>query len=121
MTDQCPLLLPMLMYDLEFRRFCRPHLRGIRMMRLHKHHVWPGHRVNVPSNLLRVNPLVHEWLHHRTIEGRVAGVWARSKQRHFDWDELDVAAGRNVRGWMALDKCDGLGMPYRKWREELIG
>lgn len=120
MIDQCPLLLSMLMYDAGFSRFCRPHLAGLRMMRLHGHHVWPGRRVNVPSNLLRVNPLVHEWLHTRTIEGRVAGIWARSRQPGFSWDELSRAAGRDVFGWLQLDKCAGLSRPYGDWREELI-
>lgn len=121
MKWRCPLLMPLLFGDDEFRAFTRTYRNGLLMMQPVRHHVWPGQRINVPSNLIDVNPLVHDWLHHRSVEGRVAGIWARTGQPGFSWDELDYAAGLNVRGWLEQDKCSGLMRPYCDMREELVG
>src|SRR5690606_10868419 len=124
MTTRCPLLHELQMHDVAFPHY----LRGAGITRpwqlqcyqMHEHHVWPGQRVNVPSNLLSISSYVHDYLHGKPIHLRVAGIWARSKQPLFNWQELNTAAGLNVLGWLEFDKCDGLPAPYCWWREELL-
>ena len=121
----CPLTRPLQQFDREFPKYLRRSgvtTRALRQSQLHLHHVWPGNRVNVPSNLIYISSFVHDYLHH--IGGpplRVAGIWGRFNRPGFSWEELDFAAGCNVRGWLQMDKCEWLPRPYCDWRRELIG
>lgn len=119
----CPLLKPLYTFDSMFRRHAvqnRWTLRDVERMRLDRHHVWPGQRIDVPSNLLDINCVVHDYLHQHPIELRIAGIHARSQQPDFSWEELNQAAGLNVLGWMQQRKCEGLRRPYCWWREVML-
>lgn len=95
--------------------------RNAKMSHVQLHHVWGGKtRVNLPSNLLPLCEIVHDWVH--TVEpvaGRLACIWKRSTLPEFSWEELDHCAGLNVRGWVEAQTAIE-HEPFTSMRQDII-
>lgn len=119
----CPLFTELYLSYQPFRDFIDRHGGPAECVSApsHTHHVWGGKtRINNKSNRLRVNFWTHDFLHQESRLGKVAAIWAVSKQDGFSWEDLNTAAGLNVKGWLET-LGDDLPEPFNDYRQQLLG
>lgn len=117
---QCQLLDLLWMEDEDFRSFIIANggIGWARRMPIESHHCFGGtQRIDRVANLIDLCLPVHQWIHHRPTEGRVAVLYRQKQLGKLDWSSLDHCAGRDVKGLISSKPLTGV---FEKWRQELL-
>jgi len=118
-TETCQLFRTLWLNDLEFRAHAMRN-GGLRAASqgMQSHHIWGGKtRLNRKTNLIRLCATVHDWMHMRPVEGRIACCWKQKELGVLDWDVLTECAGRPARAWVEVQQASGI---YAAMQRELL-
>lgn len=119
----CQLLDMLWLEDGDFRAFIVSNggIRWARGMAIEAHHLFGGtSRINRVANLIDLSLPVHQWIHHRPAEGRVACLYRQKQLGKLEWSVLDECFGGRpgrVRGLIESKPLTGV---YETWRMELL-
>lgn len=75
-------------------------------------------RWDLRSNIIHLSQSAHRWFHEHPIDGRIACLYVKFSKGELDDDEIKLASGFHVAGWLAVKE------PTIEWvfplRDELI-